>query len=376
MNRLYYIMLASLVAIASSCSQEPDYIKVDGNAVLALVADGDISEQIVLLEPKVGKCDIRIKAEKKSDRNLFVEIGVDDALVEKYNELNNTSYKMPPTGAYEIQNGKIMLPRYNTISSTSSVSLNSAGLLDTDDYLLPIVIGNIEGDQGVLKSETDSVLYVKFRKRQLPPALNLSKTGFEMLYCNSFSVANYNTKHGFVRSDGSTGDDRFLTGYASDIIDGDYASIWGYNYGNSDLPPYYFVIDFGREITVRGLSLWAQRGNNDMMNEENTTPTSQCGSCSVEFALELSDPTSDQPGMADLNGGTENWFYSESFGATDLKNQICNTVYLSEIVRARYMRFAYRGRYSSATATSVSTGKGGNLAEIDILGNEEVLDLD
>ena len=29
-----------------------------------------------------------------------------------------------------------------------------------------------------------------------------------------------------------------------------------------------------------------------------------------------------------------------------------------------------------ATATSVSTGKGGNLAEIDILGNEEVLDLD
>ena len=96
----------------------------------------------------------------------------------------------------------------------------------------------------------------------------------------------------------------------------------------------------------------------------------------MEFALEITDPTSDKPGMADMNGGLENWFYSESFGSAELKNQICNTVYLSEIIRARYMRFAYRGRYSSATATSVSTGKGGNLAEIDILGNEEVLDLE
>ena len=363
-------------ALLLSCSQEPDYIEVADHAVLALVSETDLSEGIVLLEPRVGKFDVRVKAEKISDQSLFIELSADASLVAGYNEEHGTSFKMPPTGAYEIVNGKIMLPRYNTISSTASVSLMSEGLLDTDDYLLPIVMGNIEGDEDVAKSETDSVIYVKFRKKQLPPALNLSKTGWEMLYCNSYSVANYNTKHGFVRSDGSTGDARFLTGYPSDIIDGDYASIWGYNYANSDLPPYYFVIDFGREITIRGLSLWAQRGNNDMMNEQNTTPTSQCGSCTVEFALEITDPTSDKPGMADMNGGLENWFYSESFGSAELKNQICNTVYLSEMIRARYMRFAYRGRYSSATATSVSTGKGGNLAEIDILGNEEVLDLE
>ena len=375
MNR-YFLIFVSLMAIIAGCSQEPDAIEVEGNAILTLVADGDVSQDIVLLEPRVAKIDIRVKADRISDKVLFVELAADEALVEEYNKKNGTSYKMPPTGAFEIINGKIMLPRYNTISSTSSVSLISAALLDTDEYLLPMVMGNIEGDDEVVKSENGSIVYIKFRKRQLPPALNLPKTDWKMLYCNSFQVANYNTKHGFVRSDDSTGDDRYLTGYASDIIDGDYASIWGYNYGKGDLPPYYFVIDFGREITVRGLTLWAQRGNSDMMNENNTTPTSQCGSCSVEFALELADPASAEPGMADLNGGTENWFYSESFGSTELKNQISKTVYLSDIVRARYMRFAYRGRYSSATATSVSTGKGGNLAEIDILGNEEVLDLD
>ena len=360
----------ALVALLAGCQNKVEQMSLSEAAVLKLSSE-TIDGKIILLEPKTRTIDIRVEAEKISDAALFIDVTADESLVESYNQENGTAYRMPPSGAYAISGENLMLPRFNTVSSTGSVSLISSGLLDTDEYLLPITISQISGSDKVKKSETASVIYIVYGKRQLPPAENMPKTDWSLIYNNSFSVGNYHTKHGFVRSDGTTGDDAYLTGYATDIIDGDYASIWGYDYNKKDQPPYYFVIDFGKEITVRGLTLWAQRGNNDMMNPDNTTPTSQCGLCTVEFATSITGN-----GMGDKSGGASDWFYSEEFNSADLKNQISNTVYLTEIIRARYMRFAYRGRYSSATATSVSTNAGGNLAEIDVLGNEQVLELD
>ena len=364
------VSIIAFAALFAGCQNKVEQISLTDDAVLKLSSE-TIDGKIILLEPKTRTIDIRVEAEKMSDEPLLVDIAADESLVESYNQEHGTTYRMPPSGAYSISGDNLLLPRFNTLSSTGTVSLISSGLLDTDEYLLPVTISDIDGSVKVKKADVGSVIYIVYGKRQLPPAQNMPKADWKLLYNNSYSVGNYHTKHGFVRSDGTTGEDAYLTGYPEDIIDGDYASIWGYNYNKKDTPPYYFVIDFGKEITVRGLTLWAQRGNNDMMNPDNTTPTSQCGLCTVEFATSITDD-----GMGDKSGGASDWFYSEEFNSADLKNQISNTVYLTEIIRARYMRFAYRGRYASATATSVSTNAGGNLAEIDVLGNEEVLELD
>ena len=77
--------------------------------------------------------------------------------------------------------------------------------------------------------------------------------------------------------------------------------------------------------------------------------------------------------MDDKNAGVSDWTYTETFGPDILKNQIKNTVYLTEVIRARYMRFTYEAGYKTATDQNLTNYAGGRLAEIDVLGNLEVL---
>ena len=361
---LIYIGAVAMALV--SCSKEQEKIMVDGPAVLGLSATG-LSDEIVILEPKVFQLEVRVKAETVAEEPVLVSLKADAALVQEYNQKNGTDYKMPPAGAYTLPTNKLILPSYNTSSTGGKVSLISTGLADTDTYLLPVTISEISGFDDVKKSDSDSVLYIVYRKKQLPPAEVLSKQGWSLIYCSSELAENYSGQN-FVRSDGSGSS---MTGYGSDIIDGDYYSMWAYNYKNVDKPPFYLVIDFGREVTVRGLELYAKRGNKDMMNPDNSTPENQCGQCTLEFATAISGT-----GMDDKTGGISDWAYSESFGPTDLKNQIKNTVYLTEVIRARYLRLTYLAGYKLGTDQNLTNYTGGRLAEIDVLGNEEVLDLD
>lgn len=365
MKRLM-LFTAVVAAISISCDKGQEKILVPGPAVIGLTASGAENE-IVLLEPKTLQLDVRAKAEVLSEEPLLVGIKVDESLVTSYNEANGTSYKMPPAGAYSVPTGKLILSGYNTTSSTAKVSLISTGLTDLSSYLLPITITEITGSADVQKSDSTSTVYVLFRKRVLPPAQKLEKKGWSLVYFSSEYAENY-SGHGYVRADNPSSS---LTGYAADIMDGDYASIWAYNWKTADKPPFYIVIDFGKEVTVRGLDLWAHRGNKDMMNPDNTTPSNQCGQCIVEFATAISGT-----GMDDKNGGTSDWGYSETFGPDVLKNQIKNTVYLTEVIRARYMRFTYEAGYKASTDQNLTNYVGGRLAEIDVLGNLEVLELD
>lgn len=366
MKKLFYIYMAAAMTAVVSCSKEPEKIMVDGPAVLGLTAEG-ISEEIVLLEPKTMQLDVRVKAETVSEDPLLVEIKSDESLVEAYNKANGTSYKMPPAGAYSVPKDKLILAGYNKTSSTSKVSLISTGLTDTETYLLPITITGISGSDDVVKSEENSTLYVIYRKRVLPTPENLSKSGWSLVYFSTEYPENYSA-HKFVRSDDPSST---VTGYARDIMDGDYASVWAYDWKTPHKPPFYLVFDFGREVTVRGLDLWAMRGNKDMMNPDNTVASGQCGQCTVEFATAISGT-----GMDDKNGGVSDWAYSETFGPDILKNQIKNTVYLTEIIRARYMRLTYEAGYKNPTDANLSNWAGGRLAEIDVLGHEEELELD
>ena len=366
MKKLFFIYAMAAAAVVVSCSKEPEKIMVDGPAVLGLTAEG-ISDEIVILEPKTMQLDVRVKAENVSEDPLLVEIKADESLVEAYNAANGTSYKIPPAGAYSVPKAKLILAGYNKTSSTSKVSLISTGLTDTDAYLLPITITEISGSNDVVKSEKNSTLYIAYRKRVLPTPVNLPKNGWSLVYFSTEYPENY-AAHKFVRSDDPSST---VTGYAKDIIDGDYASVWAYDWKTPHKPPYYIVIDFGREVTVRGLDLWAMRGNKDMMNPNNTVASGQCGQCTVEFATAISGN-----GMDDKNGGVSDWEYSESFGSDILKNQIKNTVYLTEIIRARYLRLTYEAGYKNPTDANLTNWAGGRLAEIDVLGHEEELELE
>lgn len=128
-----------------------------------------------------------------------------------------------------------MLPRYNTLSSTIKVELQSQRMPDEEAYLLPIAIDSIKGDPRATISETGNVHYILFNKivKPGPPApMLLDRNNWKLL-------ASAKAKPGYE---------------VDKMFDEDINS---FGYCNADEeqanPPYDFVLDLGREVTVRGL---------------------------------------------------------------------------------------------------------------------------
>ena len=127
---------------------------------------------------------IRAEAEQISGSYITVVFKTDPELVETYNAAHGTSYKLCPSEAYEFSTTEVMLPRYNTLSSTMKVELFSERMPDEEPYLLPITIDSIKGDSQATVSPTGSVRYILFNKlvKPGPPApVLLERSGWKVL---------------------------------------------------------------------------------------------------------------------------------------------------------------------------------------------------
>ncbi|MBQ7518611.1 MAG: DUF1735 domain-containing protein [Bacteroidales bacterium] len=352
MKKFIPILVAAL-SLLSACNKQKETVL--GPARLNIITEG-ISGTVQLLYPSERAVLVRMEAKDLPDQSVVIALNADPSLVDAYNQTHNTHYKAAPSEICSFTKD-LILPRFNRTSTEGKMILKSAVLSDDDEYLLPLVPEIVSGKQDV-QCET---LYLVVKRFALDPPTNLNKSGWTMVYRSSEEIGNYSGQ-GFVRKDDPSSSQ---TGYAKDLLDGDYGSIWAFGSGSGDMAPFYFVIDMGKSYTIRQLDIWAQRGNRDMGNEENTTPSRQCAYATVEFATTL---TGD--GMGDLGGyGEADWFGRESFGSDVLANRISNSVYLSELRYARYIRFTYINCYYAATDTSPrTTYTGGSLAELDFWG--------
>lgn len=161
------------------------------------------------------------------------------------------------------------------------------------------------------------------------------------------------------------------TGWAKDVLDGNPASYWTYNFKTSVGPvvyvPLYFVFDMGKEVTVRGVRITARTKAGGVLNNPP-------GDITIETAKTIT------------GDGMENdadWTYSERFTGTKpdegiMSHSLHNSVYLGEIQRARYIRFTLHMSWNSGSSVKPTpmTYKGGTFAEFEVWGNLEELDLD
>ena len=310
------VAAAALLIASGGCKDDNPGTGLNGPAVLAIQNAGAEPLQISLLEPKTQTIDIRAVARSVSAENLTVTFKVDRTLVDAYNKAHDTSYELVPAEAYEFSKKEVILPRYNEVSSTAQVTLNSEKMPDGEQYLLPITIEQIKGDDAAQTSDEGNVYYILFNKRVLPPAQLLDREGWKVVHCTS---------------EYTPGEGNPKTGWAKDVLDGNPASYWTYNFKASVGPvvyvPLYFVFDMGKEVTVRGVRITARTKAGGVLNNPP-------GDITIETAKTIT------------GDGMENdadWTYSERFTGTKpdegiMSHSLHNSVYLGEIQRARYIR--------------------------------------
>lgn len=354
-----HLFLFSALLALSACQKTPSEVRL-GPARINIIAEG-VSGTLQLLYPSERTLSVRLEATDLPDDPVVISLKADPTLVETYNKTHNTSYKAASADLCSFSKD-LILPRFNKRSTEGKIVLKSALLIDDSEYLLPLVPGEIKGKEDIQCEP----LYLVIKRFAIEPASKLDKSSWTMAYRSSEETGNYSGQ-GFVRKDDPSSSQ---TGWAKDLLDGDYGSIWAFGSAAGDTAPFYFVIDMGSKKTIRQIDLWAQRGNRDMGNADNTTPTRQCAYAIFEFANTL-----EGDGMGDHGGnGSADWFGRETFGPDVLGNRISNSIYLSELRYARYIRFTYvncwRYDYDASPST---TYKGGSLAELDFWGyNKEI----
>lgn len=97
---------------------------------------------------------------KPAATTLLCDIAVDESMVEAYNAANNTSYKMMPAFVYELQAKNAIVKAGQQESNSLSVKFSSLfGLVEGEEYLLPIVATIDETCVGQFVTDTRSVSY-------------------------------------------------------------------------------------------------------------------------------------------------------------------------------------------------------------------------
>ena len=336
-----YFACTISAALLLACSQ-PESLNIASNAIISIQNADESPNAIEISDANPATVDIRIKAEDICDQLLVITFKANISKVEEYNKKNGTSYLPIPSESFEFVKDKVLLPRYNKISSTAQIVLNNNGMNDTDRYLLPLDIDSISGCENVEINENANTYYIVCKKKALPPAISIDRSDWKILYCKSYKEE---TNQGIK------------TGNPEDILDGDPKTYWKHNHKISDVSvPFPFVIDMGQEVYIEGIKLTSRR--QEILNE-NSGPTLAPSSIKIELANSISGD-----GMENDN----DYFYSETFGPDIILNQMVNYASLAEKQKARFIRFTYLSGY---TADGLISKKGGSLAEFEVLGKTQ-----
>ena len=179
MKNAHIIIGAALAAVLlpASCSEEYDYrkkVSLDTPAKVALRVV-DLEDTVALMAPRTKSYVVKAEAAAISDGVLTLSVHADLSKVAAYNREHGTSFEPVPGDAYELSSHQLLLPRYNTVSSTLQLTLRSQSRPeDGATCLLPLCIDQIEGSDKLDLSARDSTVFILFRRKPLP------ESGFEL----------------------------------------------------------------------------------------------------------------------------------------------------------------------------------------------------
>ena len=345
-------LLAAVALLIAAAGCKDDEGLTLGQPALLSIQDATADAEVITVEsPKKQTLDIRVEAEQISGNYITVVFKTAPELVGTYNAAQGTSYKLCPSEAYEFSTTEVMLPRYNTLSSTMKVELFSERMPDEEPYLLPITIDSIKGDSQATVSPTGSVRYILFNKlvKPGPPApVLLERSGWKVLAAPK-AKPNYEVEKMFD-------EDINTFGYCN--ADEEQAN-----------PPYDFVIDLGKEVTVRGFQF-----NQRYMTTGKPEDGARYGIAHLEVwtAKEIAGD-----GLGAANDA--NWTYTQTYrdNRTDPDSPldpmgVVISPMLDDYQHARYVRLRIHASYTNKTYNP--TFRGWCIAELNVWGNNELLE--
>lgn len=167
------IIFATLLSVflGVSCAEEYDYEKKERIASPTVVSLNvqNVEDTVALMSPKTKTYTVNVTASSIADEMLSLTIAADPSRVSAFNKAHGTFFDAVPGDAFELSSGTLMLPRYNTTSTTAQLTLKSSAMPEDGSVkVLALSITKIEGKDYISMTASDSTVFILFRRKVLP----------------------------------------------------------------------------------------------------------------------------------------------------------------------------------------------------------------
>lgn len=250
---LFIVGALALAAGFTSCSDDEEYDFPGTNTNFVYQKDGSSSFKIIQTPiSTISTVDVQIPVQctKKAQGDIKVTFGIDNSLIDAYNEEHNTEYVAIPENVLVIENQTVTIPAgemkgdatVNIKTTDDETILNQ--LSDNNDYLVPIVRKSVEGSNAIPSEQVNPVTYI------------------------IMTVVHDNVHHGASASDSkgtmvadqsgwsaSVNEGTTVSGNLNNLFDGNMTTTVTFQNRNNGSPT-ELTVDMGKEYTFDALTLY------------------------------------------------------------------------------------------------------------------------
>lgn len=173
--KLFNYFLALLLLSFVSCSEDKKSIFETGPKKISLVQTEEGNDPLELIVDPAQRSQVKLQAkiDNRSAYGIVVEVEVRGNLVEEFNKKHGTNYQELSANSYSFESKEFIFPKYSETSSSVVININSGGMETHIEYLLPIQMIIVNGDQNATIDPDLSTKYILVSKLAPPELIHL-----------------------------------------------------------------------------------------------------------------------------------------------------------------------------------------------------------
>ena len=172
-HTLKTLLWGSLLTFSMFSCAEGDSFDYNKNVVLV---SGTETNPVVkfVVEDTPSSYAVTATSTNKVDEDVRIKFGIDNSLVEAYNEAHSTNYYPVPDGTVEIENQDVVIEKGKTFSTPATVKvISTENLSEGRVYVIPVTIQQSDGLEVLAPSKT---IYLQISRILHFTSLNISNT--------------------------------------------------------------------------------------------------------------------------------------------------------------------------------------------------------